>query len=125
MQHIPLPIQRKLAHDGYLPKYFICNIRDVIALETVRHVEKRPDVIKFFRLRRINARALEKLAENRFLMKDHRLRSVFCHNPKANSVLIRKYLSTLTRREIKEIAIDKNVSAYARELASKYLSRFG
>ncbi len=124
MAHIPLPIQRKLAHDGYLPTYFICNIRDVIALETINHVEKRPDVIKFFRLRRINTRALEKLAGNKLLMKEYQLRSAFCHNPKANSVSIRTYLSSLNRREIKEIAVDKNVSAYARELAAKYLSRY-
>ncbi len=124
MTHIPLPIQRKLAHDGYLPKYFICNIRDVIALETVPHVERRRDVIKFFRLRRINTRALEKLASNKHIMREYRNRSVFCHNPKANSVLIRTYLSTLTRRDIKDISRDRNVSVYARELATKYLSRY-
>ena len=124
MRHIPLPIQRKLAHDGYLPKYFICNIRDIIALETVRHVEKRQDAIKFFRLQRINGRALEKLAGNKFLMKDYRLRSAFCHNPKANPILIRMYLATLNRREIKGMAVDKNVSAYAREMATKYVSRY-
>jgi len=124
MRHIPLPIQRKLAHDGYLPKFFICNIRDVIAVETVPHVERRPDVIKFFRLRRINARALEKLASNKHLMREYQNRSAFCYNPKANSVLIRTYLSTLTRREIKDLSRNRNVSAYARELAAKYLSRY-
>jgi hypothetical protein len=124
MTHIPLPIQRKLAHDGYLPKYFICNVRDIIALETVPHVERRPDIIKFFRLRRINARALEKLARNKLLMREYQNRSAFCHNPKANSALIRTYLSTLTRQDIKDISRDRNVSVYARELATKYLSRY-
>lgn len=124
MTHIPLPIQRKLAHDGYLPEYFICNLRDIIALETVPHVERRPDVIKFLRLRRINSRALEKLASNKRLMREYHNRSTFCFNPKANSVLIRTYLSTLTRRDIKELSRNRNVSAYARELAIKYLSRF-
>ena len=124
MRHIPLPIQRKLAHDGYLPRFFICNIRDVIALETVRHVEHRQDIIKFLRLRRINARALEKLARNKLLMREHQNRSAFCYNPKANSALLRTYLSTLTRREIKDISRNRNVSAYARELAGKYLSRY-
>jgi hypothetical protein len=124
MTHIPLPIQRKLAHDGYLPKYFVCNVRDVIALETVRHIERRPDVVTFFRLKRINPRALEKLADNKLLMSDYQVRSAFCHNPKANPVLIRTYLSTLTRREIKELSIDKNVNAYTRELAGKYLNRY-
>ncbi|GAK59162.1 uncharacterized protein U27_06138 [Candidatus Vecturithrix granuli] len=123
MTHIPLPIQRKLAHDGYLPKYFICNIRDIIALETVPYVERRPDVIKFFRLYRINARALEKLASNKLLMREYQNRAAFCYNPKANSVLIRTYLSTLTRRDLKDISRNHNVSAYARELAAKYLSR--
>ena len=124
MTHIPLPIQRKLAHDGYLPEYFICNLRDIIALETVPHVERRPDVIKFLRLRRINARALEKLASNKRLMREYQNRSTFCFNPKANSVLIRTYLSTLTRRDIKELSRNRNVNAYARELAIKYLSRY-
>ncbi len=124
MRHIPLPIQRKLAHDGYLPRFFICNVRDVIALETVPYVEHRQDAIKFFRLRRINSRALEKLASNKHLMREHQNRSAFCYNPKANSVLIRSYLSTLNRREIKDISRNRNVSAYARELAGKYLSRY-
>ena len=124
MRHIPPPIQRKLAHDGYLPRFFICNIRDVIALETVPHVEHRQDVIKFLRLRRINARALEKLASNKHLMREHQNRSAFCYNPKANSVFVRTYLSTLTRREIKDISRNRNVSTYARELANKYLSRY-
>ena len=124
MRHIPLPIQRKLAHDGYLPRFFICNVRDVIALETVPYVEHRQDAVKFFRLRRINSRALEKLASNKYLMREHQNRSAFCYNPKANSVLLRTYLSTLTRRELKDISRNRNVSAYARELAGKYLSRY-
>jgi class 3 adenylate cyclase len=125
MRHIPLPIQRKLAHDGYLPKYFICNIRDIIALETVRHVERRPDVAKFLRLRRINASALEKLASNKLVMQEYQNRTAFCHHPKANTVLVRRYISSLNRSDIKEISRNRNVSAYARELATKYLSRYG
>lgn len=124
MTHIPLPIQRKLAHDGYLPKYFICNLRDIIALETVPHVERRPDVVKFIRLRQINARALEKLAGNKRLMREYQNRVTFCFHPKAHSVLIRTYLTTLTRRDIKALSKNRNVSAYARELALKYLSRY-
>ncbi len=124
MQHIPLPIQRKLAHDGYLPKFFICNIRDLIAMETVQHVEKRPDLIKFFRLRPINGRALEKLAGNELVMKEYRNRATFCRNPKANPVLLRRYLSTLTRFDLKEISHDRNVSNFAREMAAKFLSRY-
>ena len=124
MTHIPLPIQRKLAHDGYLPEYFICNLRDIIALETVPYVERRPDVIKFFRLRRINARALEKLARNKLLMRDYHNRVTFCFNPKAHSALLRTYLTTLTRHDIKELSRDRNVSAYARELAIKYLNHY-
>lgn len=124
MRHIPLPIQRKLAHDGYLPKFFICNTRDVIAVETVPHVERRPDVVKFFQLSRINARALEQLAANRHLMREYQNRAAFCRHPKANTTLVRSYLSSLTRADIKEIAHNRNVSSYARELALKYLSRY-
>ncbi|MCP4402393.1 MAG: hypothetical protein GY801_34440, partial [bacterium] len=64
------------------------------------------------------------LASNKHLMREHQNRSAFCYNPKANSVLIRSYLSTLNRREIKDISRNRNVSAYARELAGKYLSRY-
>ncbi|ADO68815.1 uncharacterized protein STAUR_1011 [Stigmatella aurantiaca DW4/3-1] len=38
LRSIPLPIQRKLAHDGHFIEYFICSARDPIALETIPHV---------------------------------------------------------------------------------------
>lgn len=122
MTHIPLPIQRKLAHDGYFPKYFICNNRDVIALETVPHVERRPDVVNFFRMRLINGRALEKLATNKLIMREYPNRAEFCRHPKANPIIVRNYLATLTRSDMKVIAADKNASVFAREMAKKYLT---
>lgn len=123
MAHIPLPIQRKLAHDGYFPKYFICNTRDPIALETIPHVERRPDIVEFFRLRIINGRALDKLASNKLLMQEYRNRVTFCRNPKASAAILRNYVSTLTRVDLKEISRDRNVSLFARDLALKYLTR--
>ena len=57
-------------------------------------------------------------------MKEYPNRASFCRNPKANPVLLRKYLTTLTRYDLKEISRDKNVSNFARELAAKYLARY-
>jgi hypothetical protein len=42
--------------------YFICNARDAIALETVPHVLRLPDVLAFIRLPRINGQALHTIA---------------------------------------------------------------
>ena len=107
------------------PGFFICNIRDIIALEAVPHVEHRQDAIKFFRLRRINTRALEKLASNKLsYARTSNTVQPSAIIPRPNSMLVRTYLSTLTRREIKDISRNRNVSAYARELALKYLSRY-
>jgi len=122
MTHIPLPIQRKLAHDGYFPKYFICNNRDVIALETIPHVERRPDIVNFFRLRVINGKALERLATNKLIMREYPNRAEFCRHPKANPLHVRNYLATLTRSDMKQLAVDKNASVFAREMAKKYLT---
>lgn len=122
MTHIPLPIQRKLAHDGYFPKYFICNNRDVIALETIPHVERRPDIVNFFRLRVINGKALERLATNKLIMREYPNRAEFCRHPKANPLHVRNYLATLTRSDMKQLSVDKNASVFAREMAKKYLT---
>ena len=123
MGHIPLPIQRKLAHDGHFIFYFICNVMDLIALETVPHAMKRPDVVKFFRLKIINGRALEKLAENKKLMQEYQNRATFCRNPKAPPAQLRMYMSGLYEFDLKQIENDRTVNQFAREQAIKIRSR--
>jgi hypothetical protein len=123
MGNIPLPIQRKLAHDGHFIFYFICNVMDLIALETVPHAMKRPDVVKFLRLKIINGRALEKLAENKKLMQEYQNRAAFCRNPKAPPAQLRMYMSGLYEFDLKQIENDRTVNQFAREQAIKIRSR--
>jgi hypothetical protein len=73
----------RLAHDGLFAGYFICNARDAIALETVPHALRQPDVLAFIRLSRINAQALHTIAKDRTVMREYAHRLAFCRRPRA------------------------------------------
>jgi len=121
MPYVPLPIQRKLARDGYFVNSFICNIRDAIALEAVPHALRRSDVIRFFKTTLVNKSALMRLAEDKNLMRDHSIRTALCRNPKADPRQIRKFMPQLGVAEFRLIAEDRNVSQYARSFAKQLL----
>ncbi|HKI04738.1 MAG TPA: toll/interleukin-1 receptor domain-containing protein [Thermoanaerobaculia bacterium] len=121
MRHIPLPIQRKLARDGYFVDIFICNVRDPIALEAVPHALRRPDVIRFFKASLVNKSALQRMADDKLVMREHSIKAALCRNPKADSKQIRSFMPQLSVPEFKLIAEDKNVSHYARSLAKQLL----
>ena len=123
MAHVPLPIQRMLAHDGHFPNYFICNYRDPIALETILHVRLRPNVVDFLKLKRINAQALEKLAIDKLIMRAYTCRLAFCRNPRAKQKQLMEHLGTLRRTDLKALSRDRNVSTYAREHAGRIIKR--
>lgn len=123
MTHVPLPIQRMMAHEGHFPGYFICNYRDPIALETVPHVQRRPDAVEFLRLKRINAQALEKLASDRLFMREYIRKLTFCRNPKAKQKQLIEHLQFLRRTDLKALTNDKNASSFAREHATRIVSR--
>jgi hypothetical protein len=123
MTHVPLPIQRLLAHEGHFLDYFICNYRDLIALETIPHVIRRPDVTEFFRLKRINSRALEKLAGEKVIMREYANKLAFCRNPKALPKQLVEHMAILSLVDKKALSRDRNVSNFAREHAFRLLSR--
>jgi hypothetical protein len=119
IRFIPLPVQRKLARDGYFAEFFICNARDPIALEAVPHVFRRGDVIKFFKSSLINKAALYRLAQDKLVMQDFAIRAALCRNPKADPRQIRKFMPLLGVNEFRLIMEDKNVSGYARSFAKQ------
>lgn len=122
MRSIPLPVQRKLAHDGHFIEYFICSTRDPIALETIPHVLRREDVVVFFRIAMINATVLEKLASDKQVSTSYRVKVAFCKNPKAKPALLRKVMPGLMRSDLRALALDKMANSYAREYAKKLLA---
>ena len=123
MAHIPLAIQRKLAHDGLFAGYFVCNARDAIALETVPHVLRLPDVLAFIRLLRINGQALHTIAKDKTVMREYAHRLAFCRNPRAKGPELDGYMSSLRSTDWDAIARDRNASQRAREQARRLLSK--
>ncbi|MFI4946901.1 MAG: hypothetical protein ACHP85_26715, partial [Burkholderiales bacterium] len=123
MAHIPLAIQRKLAHDGLFAGYFICNARDAIALETVPHVLRLPEVLAFIRLPRINGQALHAIAKDKTVMREYAHRLAFCRNPRAKGPELDGYMSSLRSTDWDAIARDRNASQRAREQARRLLSK--
>ena len=122
MVHIPLAIQRKLAHDGLFAGYFICNARDAIALETVPHVLRLPDVLAFIRLPRINGQALHTIAKDKTVMREYD-RLAFCRNPRAKGPELDGQMSSLSSTDWDAIARDRNASQRAREQAKRLLAK--
>jgi hypothetical protein len=123
MAHIPLAVQRKLAHEGLFTGYFICNARDAIALEAVPHVLRLPDVLAFIRLSRINGQALHTIARDKTVMREYAHRLAFCKNPRAKGPELDSYLSSLRRADWDALARDRNASQRAREQAWRLLSK--
>lgn len=123
MRHVPLPIQRLLAHRGHFPEVFICNIRDIIALETVPHVSIRDDAFRFLRIKRINRVALEQLGKDKRLMREHRNRVAYCHNPKAKPFFVKQFVPYLRRQELRALIEDRGAGTYCRKIAERHLSR--
>jgi len=123
MVHIPLAIQRKLAHHGLFAGYFICNARDAIALETVPHVLRLPDVPAFTRLPRINGQALHTIAKDKTVMREYAHRLAFCRNPRAKGPELDGQMSSLSSTDWDAIARDRNASQRAREQAKRLLAQ--
>ena len=84
---------------------------------------KRPDVVKFLRLKIINWRALEKLAENKKLMHEYQTQAAFYRNTKALPVQLRIFMSGLYEFDLKNIEDDRSVNHFAWEYAIKIISR--
>jgi hypothetical protein len=122
-QEFPLAIQRKLAHDGLFAGYFICNARDAIALETVPHVLRLPDVLAFIRLPRINGQALHTIAKDKSVMREYAHRLAFCRNPRAKGPELDGYMASLSSTDWNAIARDRNASQRAREQARRLSSK--
>lgn len=123
MTHIPPPIQRLLAHEGHFPKFFICNYRDVVALETIPHVQRRPDFVDFLKLKRINGNALEELVSDRLIMREYVNKLTYCRHPKAKTKQLMEHLRVLRRTDLRALGRDKNASTFAREQATRMMNR--
>jgi hypothetical protein len=123
MPHVPLPIQRKLAKDGFAPEMFICNNRDPIALEAVPHVARNQDMEKILRDPRINKTALNRLIDNMRSDTRPRILEIFCNSPKANPQLVNRHVSSLSFRQLESLKKNKNATNHAREAAAKLLSK--
>jgi hypothetical protein len=121
MIYVPLPVQRKLARDGYFVDFFICSVRDPIALETVPHALRRADVIRFFKSNLVNKSALQHMAEDKYVMREPSIRAAFCRNPKADPKQVRKVMPMIGVSEFKLIAEDRSVSHYARTFAKELI----
>lgn len=121
---IPLTIQKLLSRKGLFIETFCCHSRDAIAVETVPHIERKDDAHLIMRLPRINSKVLEKVASNKIFMQKYVNRMIYCSHPKAQPEQLRNYIPVLNRHDIKSLAVNKSANNYARELATKYSTRY-
>jgi class 3 adenylate cyclase len=125
LNDVPLPVQRKLARDGFLPEVFICNMRDAIALETIPHVKNRADAGSLLLLPYINKEALHSLAREERLIRNQANMEAFCKHPRARPASLRAMIPRLSLPQLKKLAKDHTASEFARKTAKEVLKRKG
>jgi hypothetical protein len=120
---IPLPVQRRLARRGYFLKFFVCHPKDPIALECLRHLLLRENVIEFVRIPSINARLLHELGKEQNLFREDQARFALVANPKTQANIVLSHIRFLGSHYLRKLAQAREYNQVARDIAIKLLSR--
>jgi serine/threonine protein kinase len=124
MLEVPLPIQRKLARTGHFLTYFVAHTNERIAMETVPHLLKREDITPFFKIVKIHRSVLVELVKEERLFRREEPRLALLNNPKTPAYLARRYIPSISKAYLKQLARSRHISAEVRQLATGYLKRF-
>ena len=123
LQHVPLPIQRRLAREGHFLEYFVCHPNDRVAQETLRHLFRLEDVTSYLRLTAVNRTVLVELARNRRFFRQEGARLALLQNPKTPAPMARIYLPFIGHEQLRFLAANRHISFEVRKLAEEFLGR--
>ncbi len=123
MQHVPLPVQRKMASQGHFLSYFVSHANERVARETLPHLLALRDVTPFLKIRTINRVVLVELTKNRKFFLKGEARVALLHNPKTPGTVARKHIPYVTAERLRLLVNDKRANSEVRKLAQDYLDR--
>ena len=98
----------------------VVSFRSVVPTERVQHV---PEIEAFTKMGNVSEDVLRIIATNRAWVKNYNVVAGLTRNPKTPTALAMGFLQRLNERDLKMIAIDRNVSEPVRLAARKSVSK--
>lgn len=123
--HVPLPVQRMLARRGLFLRFFSCHPIDPIALECLKHLIRREEVIDYLKLFAINGRLLSYLAEERRLFESDVSKFHLLANPRCPLHIVARYLGFLTNESLVKLFQGREYNSFSRQQAERLLAQRG
>jgi serine/threonine protein kinase len=123
LRDIPLPIQRKLARDGRLLTTFISHPNERIARETIPHLLKVDDIVRFLRVVTIHRVVLIELSKRRRLFRSDVARIALLTNPRTPPGIARPFLGLLSIEQLKVMSNNRQMNPDVRKLVLQALAR--
>ena len=118
---VPLPVQRRLARRGHFLSYFTCHPIDRIALECLRYLVVRENVVEFVRAPGINARLLSELAKEKRLFRRDNARMALVSHPKTPPNVVIQHIHHLQAHQLRELARSRECNRVALSYARRLL----
>ncbi|MBI5493533.1 MAG: serine/threonine protein kinase [Deltaproteobacteria bacterium] len=123
MTSVPLPIQRRLAREGYFLAYFACHANERVARETLPHLLRLEDVTRFIRVPTIHRAVLVELSRNKRFFRQDGARLALLQNPRTPAPVARMFLPFLPHDQVRLLAANRHIGAEVRQLAEQYLEK--
>lgn len=124
MRHVPLAIQRKLARDGRFVDFFACHPNERVALEVVRHLLRRDDILRYLRLTTLHRAVLVELSRHRRFFRRQTAILALLQHPKTPAMVARNYIALIGRAQLLRLAANKHANAEVRQLAGQVVQRY-
>ena len=122
-REVPLPIQRKLAREGWFLQYFVTHANERVAKETLPHLLRLEDVTRYLRVPTIHRAVIVGLCKRRRLLRKESARIALLHNPRTPAHAARAFVPLLSVEQLRQLTQDKAANAEVRNLASTFLAR--
>lgn len=122
MASIPLPVQRKLARNGYFLKFFVCHPIDRIALECFPHLVKLENIAPYLSMFAINTQLLLTLGKEKHLFQREDCRYALVANPKTPAHIVFNHLRMLRKDNLRKLAECRECNQVSRNHAAKMLN---
>jgi hypothetical protein len=122
MASIPLPVQRKLARNGYFLKFFVCHPIDRIALECFPHLAKLENIAPYLSMFAINTQLLLTLGKEKHLFQREDCRYALVANPKTPAHIVFNHLRMLRKDNLRKLAECRECNQVSRNHAAKMLN---
>ena len=123
LRDVPLPLQRKLAREGRFLTTFVCHANDRIAKETVPHLLRKDDVVRFLRMATIHRVVLVELAKRRRFFKKDAPKLALLANPKTPAGIARSYIILVADEQLRALSNNRHINPDVRRLIIQRLER--